>query len=173
MMIFMVFAIGDSSAGHEEHRRNQKRYHGKSSENSRKYLSAVNNAVYKENCGSCHFAYQPELLPWGGWKKILAGSDTHFGESVTLPAEAKAEIFRYLEANSAESSGSEIAVKIIKSLRGQTSVRITGIPYITKKHRKIGSDIFKRQSVGSLSNCTACHKKAEQGNYDEDYVSIP
>ena len=37
------------------------------------YLSAVNNPTYKEQCGGCHFAYQPGLLPSGSWEKILAG----------------------------------------------------------------------------------------------------
>ncbi len=168
----MAFAIGDSIAGHEKNHRYQKKHHGKS-EYSRDYLRAVSNAVYKENCGSCHFAYQPELMPWGGWKKILAESDKHFGESVSLSAEANAEISRYLEANSAESSRSEISVKIMKSLLGKNPARITDIPYIGKKHRKIGADILKRQAVGSLSNCSACHQKAEEGNYDDRYVNIP
>ena len=179
-LIFIAFAIGDSIAGHEEHHRYQRKHrgehekdHGKP-EDSGDYLRAVSNAVYKENCGSCHFAYQPELMPWGGWKKILAeSSDKHFGESVSLSAEANAEVSRYLEANSAESSRSEISVKIMKSLRGKNPARITDIPYIGKKHRKIGADILRRQTVGSLSNCSACHQKAEEGNYDDRYVNIP
>ena len=27
------------------------------------YLKPVTNQAYKETCGECHFAYQPELLP--------------------------------------------------------------------------------------------------------------
>lgn len=179
MLMLTIFAfIGDNIyniaiADNDEHRRKKKKHHGESSEHSSKYLKVVNNAVYKEQCGSCHFAYQPELLPSGGWKKILAEPDKHFGESLNLNTETKAAITGYLETNAAEHSNTKIAAKIIKSLRGQIPIRITDIPYIQKKHRKIGSDTLKRKSIGSLSNCSACHKKAEQGNYDEDYVSIP
>ncbi len=177
MLMLTIFAfIGDTChiaiADNDEHRRKRKRHHGESSEYSGKYLKAVNNSVYKEQCGSCHFAYQPELLPSGGWKKILAEPE-HFGESLNLNIETKEAIAGYLDTNAAENSNAKIAGKIIKSLRGQIPIRITDVPYIQKKHRKIGSDTLKRKSIGSLSNCSACHKKAEQGNYDEDYLSIP
>ena len=33
--------------------------------------------------------------------------------------------------------------------------------------------IFKRESVGSLANCAACHITAEKGIYDDDDVKIP
>ena len=33
--------------------------------------------------------------------------------------------------------------------------------------------MFKRQSVGSFSNCLACHKGAEQGDFDDDRAAIP
>lgn len=178
MLMLTVFAfIGDNVcniaiADNDEHSRKKKKHHGESSELSDKYLKATNNSAYKERCGSCHFPYQPELLPSVAWKKILTESD-HFGESLNLNTETKSAIADYLDMNAAENSNTKIARKIIKSLRGQSPIRITEIPYIQKKHRKIGTDIFKRKSVGSLSNCSACHKKAEQGNYDKDYVSIP
>ena len=36
------------------------------------------------------------------------------------------------------------------------------------KHRK-----RKRESIGSLSNCLACHITAEEGIYEDDNVKIP
>jgi len=136
-------------------------------------LKPVNNTVYKEQCGACHFAYQPELLNSDGWKKILASPDNHFGQSFDLNSEAKGVITGYLETNAAEKSRSEISHKIIKSLDRQIPMRITEIPYIRKKHRKIDPAVVKRQSIGSLSNCSACHKKAENGYYDDDAAVIP
>ncbi len=44
---------------------------------------------------------------------------------------------------------------------------------IREKHHELDPAIFKRQSVGSLANCTACHITAEKGIYDDDDVNIP
>lgn len=160
---------------HKERRRYQKR-HRNGSENYRKrYLEPVDNPTYKEICGDCHFAYQPELLPSGSWDKILTGLEDHFGEEIVLDQESKKIIAEYLKANSAEYSSTKTAVKIMRSLRGQTPMRITDVPYIRHKHEDddIPADAFTRKSVGSMSNCIACHTTAEEGIYYDDYVKIP
>ncbi|MCB2184210.1 MAG: diheme cytochrome c [Desulfobulbaceae bacterium] len=138
-----------------------------------KYLAPVNNVAFKQECGACHFAYQPGLLPSGSWEKILSDLPNHFGEEVSLNQEQKSIISEYLRANAAEHSSAKRARKILKSLRGQTPLRISETPYIQEKHDELNSNIFSRQSIGSRSNCTACHPTAEQGNYDDDFVKIP
>jgi hypothetical protein len=139
----------------------------------RKYLTPVNNETFKLGCGSCHFTYQPGLLPAGSWEKILDNLPSHFGEEVSLDQEEKRIISEYLRANAAENSSAKRARKILKSLRGENPLRITETPYIREKHHELDSNIFSRQSIGSFSNCIACHVKAEQGNYDDDFVKIP
>jgi hypothetical protein len=138
-----------------------------------KYLAPVNNDTFKQECGACHFAYQPGLLPSGSWEKILANLPSHFGEEVSLDQESKNIIGEYLRSNAAEHSAAKRARKILKSLRGQTPLRITATPYIQEKHHDLDSSIFSRVSIGSRSNCIACHPTAEQGNYDDDFVKIP
>ena len=138
-----------------------------------KYLVPVNNETFKEECGACHFVYQPGLLPLGSWQKIISNLPSHFGEEVSLEQEQKNIISEYLHENAAENSSAKRARKILKSLRGETPLRITETPYIQEKHHELDSDIFNRQSIGSRSNCIACHPKAEQGNYDDDFVKIP
>ncbi|MES0349415.1 MAG: diheme cytochrome c [Desulfobacteria bacterium] len=138
-----------------------------------RYLSPVDNAAYKEACGACHFPYQPALLPSGSWKKILAGLEDHFGEAVELDAESKKTIVEYLKANAAEHSSAKRAVKIMRSIGSRTPLRITEIPYIQHKHHEVSADVLKRKSIGSLSNCSACHTTAEKGIYDDDHVVIP
>jgi hypothetical protein len=115
------------------------------------------------------------LLPSGSWEKILARLDDHFGEEVDLDLDSKKIIAEYLKANSAEYSSAKRAVKIMRSLRGQTPMRITDVPYIRHKHEDddIPPDAFQRKSVGSFSNCIACHTTAEKGIYDDDFVKIP
>jgi len=54
----------------KKRRRYQKRDRNDSKHNGKHYLTPVNNPTYIEECGDCHFAYQPELLPSGSWEKI-------------------------------------------------------------------------------------------------------
>jgi hypothetical protein len=133
----------------------------------------VANPAYKEQCGACHFAYQPGLLPSGSWKKILDQTAKHFDASFELDPEVKKTLLAYLTANAAEKSTAKRSARIMKSLGKSTPLRITEIPVIKDKHHKVSEAVLKRPAIGSLSNCAACHQKAEEGNYSERTVSIP
>jgi Dihaem cytochrome c len=150
------------------HKQNQAPEHNRSEDRPR-----VVNETYKENCGGCHFAYPPDLLPASSWKDIVTRSGNHFGESLTLDDASRQEIGKYLKENAADRSRSKKAGKILRSLGGRSPSRITEIPYIVKEHREIVPEVFKRKSIGSLSNCIACHKAADQGQFDDDQVTIP
>jgi len=174
ILIFEVLADDD-------HYRKRHRYRGGShsdvddndDHDRNDYLKPVTNQTYKETCGECHFAYQPELLPSASWLTIMSQLNEHFGEAIEAESGTITIISDYLKTNGAEASSAEIPVKIIKSLGRQTPVRITDIPYIRRKHRKLDPAVFKRQSVGSLANCPACHISAEKGIYDDDDVKVP
>jgi hypothetical protein len=157
----------------DKKRRHRKRYRNKSEHDRNRYLTPVSNSTYSEQCGACHFAYQSELLPSGSWEKILAGLDDHFGEFIELDLDSKKIIAEYLKVNAAEHSSAKRAVKIMRSLGNRTPLRITQVPYIQEKHHEIPPEVFSRDSIGSLSNCSACHKTAEKGIYDDDSVAIP
>jgi hypothetical protein len=162
-------AADDDKGRHRERKRERHR----GDDHYERRLKQVNNPTYKEACGACHFVYQPELLPSGSWVKILANLEDHFGQTVELDDDSKRIISDYLKSNGAENSSAKRAVKIVRSIGNQYPVRITDIPYIKEKHGKIPSDVLKRNSIGSLSNCPACHKTAESGIYDDDNVFIP
>jgi hypothetical protein len=159
-------------ADHEE-RRNRHRERNRDRDQRASDLKPVTNPAYKEHCGACHFIYQPELLPSTSWKKIVDQLEDHFGESFELDPEAQKAVLSYLETNGAEHSTAKRAVKIMKSVGSSAPMRITEIPYIRDKHRKVSESVLNRPSIGSLSNCAACHRRAEQGNYDDDFVVIP
>ena len=169
-VFYTAFADPDD---HDKKRRYQKREQKRSEHNGKRNLTTVNNPAYKENCGACHFAYQPGLLPAGSWAKILAGLGDHFGEAIELDPEPKKIIVEYLRANAADYSSAKLSARIMKSLGRQTPLRMTHIPYIQRKHLEIKPNVLKRESIGSLSNCFACHTTAERGIYDEDNVTIP
>jgi hypothetical protein len=137
------------------------------------HLAAVANPVYKETCGACHFAYQPELLPAASWQAIVNNPADHFGESLELDDASRNGIAEYVQANSADKSGAKRAVKIMRSLGSGVPQRITAVPYIREKHHEIPAQVFARPAIGSPANCPACHRTAEQGIYDDDSVDIP
>ncbi len=144
---------------------------------SRNEVKPVTDEVYNEECGDCHLAYQPGLLPEASWRKLLspAALEDHFGENAELDDETLAHLLAIAVADAADRSTYKRSKKIMASLRENRSpLRITEVPYIRRKHHEISDDLIsKNDKVKSLSYCDACHQQAEQGNYDDDTVNIP
>ena len=138
-----------------------------------KHIPPVNNETYEQECGACHFAYQPWLLPSGSWQKLLAQLPSHFGEEVELDAGSKKTIEGYLRSNAAEYSDAKQSRKAAKTAGSATPLRITETTFFRHEHHELNPSIFARKSIGSRSNCVACHTTAEQGVYDDDFVKIP
>jgi mono/diheme cytochrome c family protein len=139
-------------------------------------IAPVNNQQYASECGACHMAYQPGLMPADSWKPLMAKLDDHFGENAELPNLKRQELLDYLVSNSADKVQYTRSARIATSLRHGRALptRITEIPYIAAKHKEIPDRLIAgNPKVGSLSNCAACHIKAGSGVYNEHSVSIP
>jgi len=137
-------------------------------------VEPVSNETYRTECGACHMAYQPGLLPAASWERIMADLSDHFGDDATLfDPQVEAEITQYLRDNAAEVSRGEHAYRIVRSLDGRTPKRITDVPYIRHEHDEIPPSVFRRKGVRTFSNCAACHTQADNGVYEEDTVRIP
>lgn len=171
IFIFISFfsAIADDDSGHHKKKRERKR----NDSHSGSSIKIVKNILYLEICGECHFAYQSDLMPAASWNALLNNLDDHFGESIESDDDSIKTIAEYLKANSAEKSRTKRGRKIIESLKNEIPERITEIPYIVHEHHQISPNVFIRESIGSFSNCVACHTRAEDGIYDDDYVKIP
>ena len=142
-----------------------------------KEVKPVDNAQYAEECGACHFAYPPGLLPTASWEKLLtpAALEDHFGENAELDDDVLAAIQQYTYDNAAEKSWYKRSRKIAKATEdGDAPLRITDVKYIKRKHHEIPERMIKdNPDVKSLSNCNACHTEAEKGVFDNDTVNIP
>lgn len=139
-------------------------------------VAAVENPVYKEECGSCHMAYPPGLLPGRSWEKMMASLDDHFGENAELDSATVAQLTRFLNQNSADSASHyRRSRKISRDIPNESiPLRITQLPYFRHEHRKIPDRLITANSeVGSLSNCNSCHQKAELGSFSEREIRIP
>lgn len=137
-------------------------------------VAPVKNALYRDECGSCHFAYQPGLLPARSWQKLMGALDDHFGENAELDDATRQQLQEFLIANAAENSGTRRSAKILRSLGKESPMRITEVPYIMRKHDEIPMRLIRSNSeVGSLSNCAACHTRADSGSFAEREIDIP
>lgn len=142
---------------------------------SRVGVAPVNNEMYAQECGACHFSYQPGLLPAKSWDLMMSNLSDHFGDNAALDAKDQKTITDYLVKNAADRSKHKRSTRIMRTLKGkEVPLRISELPYIIRQHHEIPLRLIEGNSeVGSLSNCTACHMKAEEGIYEENTVRIP
>lgn len=141
-----------------------------------KEVKAVDNKTYQDECSACHLAYQPGLLTSKSWEKLLNDKalNDHFGENASLDKDSLKVIYDYAMANAADKSYFKRSRKIAAAEDGTAPLRITEVRYIKRKHHDLPEKMVKgNKDVKSLSYCNACHTKAEEGNYDNDTVSIP
>lgn len=128
----------------------------------------VRDPVVTEECGACHMAFQPQMLPKNSWVKIMAGLSNHFGEDASLDAKTAGRIEKYHLDNAADSSW--LSGKFMRGLsKASAPLRITETPYWVREHNgEVPQWAWKEPKIKSKANCLACHKGANQGHYDDD-----
>ncbi|MES9825529.1 MAG: diheme cytochrome c [Candidatus Thiodiazotropha endolucinida] len=132
--------------------------------------------LYQEECGSCHFPYQPVFLPAASWRTMMGKLDDHFGENAELSEEDQATLSSYLISNAADRVNREIPNKVMWSLRSSpVPERITETGFFKHEHNEIPYSVRNKNNGEKLSfsNCDSCHKKALQGSYHEHEINIP
>lgn len=128
--------------------------------------------LYEEECGSCHMAYPAGLLPADGWQKNLQNLDDHYGENAEVDDATLQQLQQYLVVASQQRQGDYR--KMFRNLGSEIPARITELPYFRHEHDEIPLRyVSGNDKVGSFSQCNACHKRAQQGDFDEDNVDIP
>lgn len=132
------------------------------------------NAAYVDECGACHLAYPPTLLPASSWEGVMSGLDDHFGENAELPKETADALRTYLVENAADRSDSRLGHKMLRGTGDAAPLRITELAYFRDEHDEVPARMVKdNPEVRSFSNCGACHERASDGVFDEDTVNIP
>lgn len=138
-------------------------------------VALVENPVYQDECGSCHMAYPPGLLPERAWLKLMSGLDNHFDDSAELETGIHKDITDFLVNNSADKSSYRRSRKFAREYNSVTSpIRISELSYFIHEHDEIPARLVTgNKDVISFSNCNACHDKAEQGSFRERDIHIP
>jgi len=129
----------------------------------RSYAVAA-NARHQQECGACHVAYPPGLLPAASWQQLMGNLGKHFGTDASLDEASAKEISAWLKTNAGSGrKGGEEAVQ----------GRISKTNWFVRQHDEVSAATWKRASIGSAANCSACHADAAKGNFNEHQVRIP
>lgn len=118
---------------------------------------------WQAECGSCHLAYPPRLLPARSWSAIVDGLDNHFGSDVSLDAPTAAAIRAFLMTNAGRDA----------SPPASPVLRITQTRWFVHEHGELNANVWRSEKVGSAANCGACHRDAGSGSFSERDVRIP
>jgi mono/diheme cytochrome c family protein len=137
-------------------------------------MPRLTHQAWQQECASCHIAYAPAFLPKASWRKMMGGLDQHFGDDASLDPATQADILKFLEAHAADSGNSRMGRRVMQGMDAQNPpLRITETRWFVRKHDEVPRSTWSRKSIGSPANCAACHRQAEQGNFDEDAIRIP
>lgn len=120
---------------------------------------------YKQECGSCHIAYAPFLLPKSAWDSMMSDLENHFGDDASLEEETHARIAAFLEKYASD----VVDTKFTQQKESQ-QIAITKTPYWEIAHRKLNPKIFTTEAIKSKANCQTCHKDAESGIFAKNAV---
>jgi hypothetical protein len=124
---------------------------------------AASHPAWKAECGGCHVAYPPQMLPTRSWSALMSNLNNHFGTDASIDPQMAAEISAFLERN----AGRE------RTPAAQPVLRITETPWFLHEHDEVPAQVWKSANVGSRSNCGACHANADQGSYGEGSLRLP
>ncbi|HPT49082.1 MAG TPA: diheme cytochrome c [Accumulibacter sp.] len=128
----------------------------------------VIDRLVKAECGACHLAFPPSMLPAASWRRLLGDLRNHFGDDASVDAGTATRIGDYLVANAGDSGGQRYGSRL---LRGVSTVnpplRITELPKWQQEHRKVSEREWRQKNVRGKANCPACHADAERGRFDD------
>lgn len=133
------------------------------------------NARYVEECGSCHVAYAPSLLPARSWRKTMASLEQHFDSDASLAEPVRLDLEKHLVQHALDSEDATCRMdRMARSLPARTvPLRITETPYFKRIHSDLKPAVWRHDKVGSPANCGACHSRAEKGRYPARELRLP
>lgn len=166
--VFLAMCVA-SAAVHahddeDEHRHQKHEHREHSKSESDRHASAATSPQLKDECGSCHIVYPPNLLPAESWRALMGNLNKHFGADASLDAATQKELRAELE--NAASNRSENAV-------GKPVLRISETRWFKREHDEVSARTWRNPKVKSAANCGACHTQAAQGKFNERDIRVP
>jgi hypothetical protein len=116
--------------------------------------------TYAKECGACHLAYPPSLLPAASWRKVMSGLDRHFGQNAELDEATRSRLERWLVDQAGTARG------------GEAPLRISEASWFRREHRGASARVGKGRPAASFADCAACHSGAARWAFDGDGATI-
>jgi len=131
--------------------------------------------TYLAECGGCHTAYAPGLLPARSWRRMLAELGNHFGEDASLQEPVRLALLKDLEDMAADGAFADLRMRRVAASvpAGATPQRITDGSSFRYIHDEVPKSFWQRKAIGGPANCIACHPRANEGRYGEREIRIP
>ena len=123
--------------------------------------AAPPNPLYRDECGSCHVAFAPGLLPAESWQRVMGRLSDHYGVDASIDAGRQRELLAWLQAHAG------------RRAMPPPQDRITQSAWFLREHKEVGGAVWQRASVRQPSNCGACHARADEGSFREREIAIP
>jgi cytochrome b len=132
---------------------------------------AVVSGPWQKECGSCHLAYAPSLLPMRSWDRMFAEQEKHFGEDLSLSHGA-------IKALNDEAQASAPATwaerKLVDSIpQADAPLRISEAPFWVHVHHDLPASAFKAPVSTGRHDCEACHVDAASGIFHPRMIQKP
>jgi hypothetical protein len=118
---------------------------------------------YATECGGCHVAFPAKFLPRSDWQLVLGDLERHYGVDASLDADTLEAVARHLGVSGQRPPGKAVA----------TLPRITTQPWFRREHRELPAAAFRSRDVKGAADCSACHLRAERGDFEEESLRVP
>ncbi len=130
-------------------------------------VAVATNPAWEGECGSCHLAFPPSLLPARSWERMLDEQDRHFGEDLFLDETTLAPLRAFARSSAAEAGQTEHAVRIADSLGAdEAPQRITELRWWAERHADVPAADFTAVGESAELRCAACHPDADRARFD-------
>lgn len=131
------------------------------------------DARYVGECGSCHTAYAPALLPAAAWRQVFGSLDRHYGMDASLDAKTRDGLLAAVLPLATEPGARPRYGTMTATAEALDFTRISLSPLFRYVHDEMPAYVWARKGVLSRAQCGNCHRRADEGRYFEREVRIP
>ena len=133
-------------------------------------LETSTYTLYKKECGSCHIAYAPYLLPKKAWGSLMGGLENHFGDDASLEEADFERLSAFLKTHSSEAYESFFKANLAGE--NESEIAISKYKFYEKAHKELPQELFKSSNIKSKANCNACHEDGELGFFGKSGIKF-